>query len=165
MALLTLFMKFKYWLEDTEGRLTHFYLDNSGSLVELSLDYLKPSLLLKEFPSGFCTGTLSPMKDRVMLTSYPYARKNDGVLFSHPGNTDNSLLLKRINRPLGRRLVDHGTLTGYMWVEIYLTMGKADKCPVNEKKQVKIFSKSDVLSTNYFVIYLKLLKIAPYICD
>ncbi|KZS11438.1 Uncharacterized protein APZ42_024226 [Daphnia magna] len=52
-----------------------------------------------------------------------------------------------------------------MWVEIYLTMGKADKCPVNEKKQVKIFSKSDVLSTNYFVIYLKLLKIEPYICD
>lgn len=60
-------MKFKYWLEDTEGRLTHFYLDNSGSLVELSLDYLKPSLLLK--------GTGNMPKKKIIIALVPSGNK------------------------------------------------------------------------------------------
>ncbi|KAK4011165.1 hypothetical protein OUZ56_020279 [Daphnia magna] len=43
--------------------------------------------------------------------------------------------------------IDHRKLTGCIWVEIYLTIQKVDKCPGNEKKKLKISSKHVLLST------------------
>lgn len=49
--------------------------------------------------------------------------------------------------PIARKVVDHGMLTSYLRVEIYLTELKLAKYPETEKTCVKKFSKRDTLET------------------
>ncbi|XP_046458056.1 ubiquitin carboxyl-terminal hydrolase 15-like isoform X1 [Daphnia pulex] len=104
---------------------------------------------------------------------------NVGDLTSHPGNIDNSILMKENSKelkehltedidfalvpepvwkllfqwyqlapgqePIARKVVDHGMLTSYLRVEIYLTELKLAKYPEVEKTHLQKFSKRDTL--------------------